>query len=66
MNDIDKHRLREFFGRDFTDGDLQFYGARLSRQLNGLERVRAWEVELGLIEPATVTRVVKAGSNEPR
>ncbi|MDG2286909.1 MAG: hypothetical protein P8N43_15500 [Alphaproteobacteria bacterium] len=64
MSDIDAARLREFFGRDFSDTDLQFYGARLSRQLVALERLRAWEPELGLIEPATVTRIVKATSNE--
>lgn len=57
---LDKTRLRAFFGRDFTDAELGFYGARLSRQLNGLERLRAWEPELGLTEPATVTRIVKA------
>ena len=62
MSDLDKGRLREFFGRDFTDSDLRYYGARLSRQLNGLERLRAWEPELGLTEPATVTRIVKADS----
>jgi hypothetical protein len=60
MSDLDKDRLREVFGREFTDGELQYYGARLSRQLNGLERLRAWEPELGLTEPATVTRIVKA------
>jgi hypothetical protein len=62
MSNLDKGRLREFFGRDFTDSDLQYYGARLSRQLNGLERLRAWEPELSLTEPATVTRIVKADS----
>ena len=61
MSDIDKDQLREFFERDFSDEDLEFYGARLSRQLNALKRLRAWESELGLIEPATVPRVTKAG-----
>jgi hypothetical protein len=60
MSDLDKDRLLAFFGREFTDDDLAYYGARLSRQLTGLERVKAWEPELGLTEPATVTRIVKA------
>lgn len=60
MSDLDKDRLQEFFGRDFSDKDLEFFGSRLTRQLNALERLRAWEAELGLIEPATVPRVMKA------
>ncbi len=63
MSDIDKDRLQEFFGRDFSDDDLEYFGARLTRQLNALERLRAWEPELGLIEPATVLCVVKAGGS---
>ena len=60
MNDDDKNRLRKHFGHDFSNADLQDYGARLKRQLNALERLRAWEPELGLIEPATVSRLMKA------
>jgi len=59
MSDIDRKRLREFFGREFSDADIEFYGARLMRQLDGLERLRAWEPELGLTEPAIVTRIVR-------
>lgn len=57
MNDIDKERLRELFGRDFTDKELEYLGPRLARQRIALERLRAWEPELGLIEPATLPRV---------
>ncbi len=49
MNDTDKDRLREFFGRDFSDDDLQHYGPRLKRQLAALERLRAWEPELDVV-----------------
>lgn len=59
MSEIDKNRLREFFGREFSDDDLAYFGARLIRQLSALERLRAWEPELGLVEPATVPRVAE-------
>ncbi|MDP6343714.1 MAG: hypothetical protein QF578_24990 [Alphaproteobacteria bacterium] len=59
MSDIDKARLSEFFGREFSDGEIEAYGARLARQLTGLERLRQWEPELGLIEPAVVTRILR-------
>ena len=41
MSEINTDRLRDFFGREFSDNDLELYGARLVRQLNALERVRA-------------------------
>jgi hypothetical protein len=61
MNEDDKHRLQEHFGRAFSDADLAFYGSRLVRQLNALERLRAWESELGMIEPTPVFRVAVSG-----
>ncbi len=60
MNSIDKNQIHQFFGREFSDDELEFYGARLTRQMQALERLRAWEPELGSIEPATVTRMLRA------
>ncbi len=46
---------REMYGREFDDSELEYYGARLQRQLRALERLRVWEPKLGLVEPATVS-----------
>jgi len=54
---IDKAGLEAFFGREFEDEELAHFGSRLQRQMHGLQRLRAWESKLGLIEPATVTRL---------
>lgn len=57
MSDADRDRLREFYGHDISDKDLEYFGARLARQLNALERLRAWQPELDLTEPATVPNI---------
>jgi hypothetical protein len=59
MSELDKERIRKVFGRDFSDSELEYFGSRLVRLLNAIERLQAWEPELGLIEPATVPRVIK-------
>ena len=46
---------RETFGRAFSDEELEYYGPRLRRQLNAIERLRDLEADLGLTEPATVS-----------
>ena len=57
MTELNRDRIREVFGQDFSDDDLEFFGSRLARLLSAVERLQAWEPELGLIEPATVPRV---------
>jgi len=53
-----KARIEAAYGRQFSDEEVEHYGARLQRQVNALERLRVWESELGLIEPATVSRIM--------
>ena len=59
MVDTDRKRFREFFGRDLSDDEQERLGPILTRQLDALERLRAWEPELHLIEPATIPRTAK-------
>ena len=47
--------LREAFGRDFSEKELEIYGDRFRRQLIQIRRLEAWEDRLGLTEPATVS-----------
>lgn len=64
MSEMDLQALREAclqtFGREFSDEELDYYGSRLQRQLQALERLRAWEAKLGLTEPATVSTLFGA------
>ena len=50
-----RRELREVFGCDFSEQELEIYGDRLRRQLLQIRRLEAWEEQLGLVEPATVS-----------
>lgn len=54
LDDLRKD-LREAFGRDFSEKELEIYGDRFRRQLLQIRRLEAWEDRLGLTEPATVS-----------
>ncbi len=54
MSESETERLRAYFGHDLSEDDIENYGPRLRRQLAAIERLRAWEGELGGIEPAVV------------
>lgn len=64
MSDAETQALlqtcRETFGREFTEAELQFFGARLKRQVAALERLRELESGLGLTEPAVVSALFRS------
>lgn len=57
LDDLGKD-LREAFGRDFSEKELEIYGDRFRRQLLQIRRLEAWEDKLGLTEPATVSALL--------
>ncbi len=61
MSESETERLREVFGEHLSQADIENYGPRLRRQLAAIDRLRAWEGELGGIEPAVVPRLVRGG-----